>query len=120
MERYSDVQIAAEVHEAIKGLQMVQADRVASAVWDVSHPQLRLVNLRGVERARRGATPREHHQGWVDDMASLGWVYGPVRDPEAKTHPNMVTWERLPWPERHKDELGLLIITWMAGLEWPS
>lgn len=33
----------------------------------------------------------------------MGWVYGPVRDVEAKTHPDMVPFVKLGWRERIKN-----------------
>jgi hypothetical protein len=35
----------------------------------------------------------------------MGWTYGPVRDPIAKTHPDMVPYEDLGWAEQVKDEV---------------
>lgn len=34
-----------------------------------------------------------------------GWVYGPVKDPEAKTHPCLVAYDQLPEAQRYKDKL---------------
>jgi hypothetical protein len=120
MKRYTDEQMAGEVHEAIRGLQIIHLDPTASAIWALSHPQLQLVSLRGVRRVRAtpGITAREHHEGWVDDMAELGWRYGPVRDPDLREHPNLVPYGQLRPEEQHKDAAALLLVTWMAGLEW--
>lgn len=37
--------------------------------------------------------------------ANDGWVYGPVKDPEAKTHPCMVPFDELPYVQRKKDAI---------------
>ncbi len=45
----------------------------------------------------------EAHNSWWQAYHGMGWVYGPVRDPEKKTHPDMVPFEDLGWRERIKD-----------------
>ena len=122
MERYSDLQIAASTTAVISGLREVQLDPDTAAVWAATHPQLRLVALKGVRRVRAnpGITAAEHHEAWVWDMASLGWSIGRERDLQRRTHPNMVQFYLLPPQQQQKDEGGLLWIRFLAGLEWPS
>ena len=36
------------------------------------------------------------HRRWIEERTKAGWVYGPVRDVEAKTSPYLVPWENLP------------------------
>ncbi len=43
------------------------------------------------------------HQSWVDAYKEMGWVYGPKRDVEKKTHPDMVPYDELGHLERDKD-----------------
>ncbi len=43
------------------------------------------------------------HQDWMKAYEKMGWVYGEVRDPEAKTHPDMVSYYKLGHLERDKD-----------------
>jgi predicted nucleic acid-binding Zn-ribbon protein len=45
------------------------------------------------------------HDAWNEGKLNDGWVYGPVKDPVAKTHPCLVPYERLPVEERLKDYL---------------
>jgi hypothetical protein len=66
-------------------------------------------------------TPEEAHESWTREYERMGWRYGPVRDPVAKTHPDMVSFDALPKAERDKDAifLGLveLALRWICQLE---
>lgn len=50
-------------------------------------------------------TPEQSHEGWFAQKESDGWVYGEVKDAEAKTHPCMVAYGDLPEDQRLKDSL---------------
>lgn len=43
------------------------------------------------------------HGRWVVERLSDGWVYGPRRDNEKKTRPQLVPWSSLPEEEKKKD-----------------
>lgn len=45
------------------------------------------------------------HNSWMAHKEADGWVYGPEKDPEAKTHPCMVPFEELPEVQQKKDAL---------------
>lgn len=51
----------------------------------------------------RKSSPEELHGDWVRAYEAMGWRYGEVRDPEAKTHPDMVPFDELPYAEQIKD-----------------
>jgi len=55
-------------------------------------------------------TPEEAHDSWWREYEAMGWTYGPVRDTEAKTHPDMVPFDELPEDERTKDEIFLALV----------
>lgn len=59
----------------------------------------------GVAKAIQGATPEELHESWTAQKVADGWVYGEVKDAEAKTHPCMVPYADLPEAQRRKDGL---------------
>ncbi len=40
---------------------------------------------------------------WVKAYEAMGWRYGPVRDREAKTHPDMLPFDELEQREQDKD-----------------
>lgn len=50
-------------------------------------------------------TPEDSHKGWMAHKAKDGWAYGPVKDPDKKTHPCMVPYSELPPEQRAKDAL---------------
>lgn len=50
-------------------------------------------------------SPEQSHESWMKLKAAEGWMYGPTKDPEAKTHPCMVPYSELPQAQRQKDSL---------------
>ena len=51
----------------------------------------------------RKSSPEELHDDWVRAYEAMGWKYGEVRDPHAKTHPDMVPFDELGFREQIKD-----------------
>ena len=45
------------------------------------------------------------HNSWMKEKVDAGWVYGEVKDPEAKTHPCIVPFDQLPKEQQAKDYL---------------
>lgn len=56
------------------------------------------------------AGPSGSHANWLKDKEADGWVYGETKDPEAKTHPCMVPYEKLPQEQRLKDSIFVAIV----------
>ncbi len=52
-----------------------------------------------------GTTPERSHESWLAAKEADGWVYGEVKDAEAKTHPCMVPYDQLPPEQKRKDEI---------------
>lgn len=52
--------------------------------------------------AVNGDSDEQRHEAWMAMHRDAGWVYGEVFDPAQKTHPNMLPWDDLPLPVRHK------------------
>lgn len=57
----------------------------------------------------RFTDPEEAHNSWWDAYQDMGWVYGPERNVDAKTHPDMVPFEDLGWEERIKDAVYIAL-----------
>ena len=112
--RFTDEQIALVCHTAIMGLQEVLGDSHPSEPFTVSPQQVKDRIIHGVQRARRGATPREMHEEWCQYLFSRGWSYGPKRDEQARTHPNLLDYDDLPAGQRVKDELFLDVVMRLA------
>ena len=45
------------------------------------------------------------HVSWMTHKLKDGWVYGEIKDPEAKTHPCIVDFKELPLEQRMKDHI---------------
>ncbi len=54
--------------------------------------------------------PEDFHNSWIKEKQENGWVYGKVKDPEAKTHPCLMTFDELPAEQRAKDSLFLAVV----------
>jgi hypothetical protein len=50
------------------------------------------------------------HESWRQQKAADGWVYGPVKDPDNKTHPCMVPFSELPADQQFKDRLFRTVV----------
>ncbi len=52
----------------------------------------------------------EQHNSWMKEKVDAGWVYGNVKDAEAKTHPCIVSFEELPKFQQQKDALFCAVV----------
>lgn len=109
--RYTDEQVARVCHDVIRSLQAVQGDPLPSGPWASEPPERKKIVIEMVRAARIGITPRESHANWVREMAALGWVYGPEKDPVSKRHPNMRDYRDLDQFQRAKDRVCLAVVT---------
>ena len=50
------------------------------------------------------------HDSWSAQKVADGWVYGPVKDPVAKTHPCLVPFDDLPVDQQFKDRLFRTVV----------
>lgn len=50
------------------------------------------------------------HGAWMAAKVAAGWVYGAVKDADAKTHPCIVPFEALPPEQQFKDRLFRTIV----------
>ena len=55
-------------------------------------------------------SPEKSHEGWLAQKLAEGWTYGPVKDPEAKTHPCCVPYSELPLAQRAKDYIFIAVV----------
>jgi len=61
-------------------------------------------------RADELPTPEAAHDSWWRAYEAMGWQYGPVRDVEAKTHPDMLPFADLEQREQDKDAVFLALV----------
>ena len=105
-----------------KNIDVLQVARVAhevnraycQALGDNSQPVFEDAPLWQIESALAGvrlhlsnpeAGPKASHESWMKQKVEEGWVYGPVKDAQLKTHPCMVPYDQLPANQRIKDYL---------------
>lgn len=56
------------------------------------------------------STPEQSHESWLTFKRAEGWGFGPVKDPETKSHPCMVPYAELPQEQRVKDALFFAVV----------
>lgn len=108
-------EIARTTHEANRSLQLAHGDPAPSPHWDDAPDWQRESAIMGVDGAISGATPEESHQSWLDVKAAAGWVYGPEKSVELKTHPCFVPYDQLPAAQKVKDHLFVAIVRVLAA-----
>jgi hypothetical protein len=98
--------IAMCCHEANKALCEGTGD-FSQRSWEKAEEWQRNSAIKGVEyfMENPAAPDSAQHDAWVQDKFDAGWVYGEVKDSEAKTHPCMVPFEDLPPEQQAKDTL---------------
>lgn len=56
------------------------------------------------------APPSASHEQWLQHKLKEGWVYGPLKDEVAKTHPCIKPFNELPFDQQRKDCLFAAIV----------
>jgi len=54
--------------------------------------------------------PEASHDAWMAQKRAEGWIYGPTKDPEAKTHPCLLPFDMLPREQQVKDHLFRAVV----------
>lgn len=101
---YEIEEIARVCHEVNRAICQASGDHSQKS-WDESEEWQKESAIKGVQfaLANRDASASAQHEAWMADKAANGWVYGPIKDAVAKTHPCMVTYDELPFEQRVKD-----------------
>ena len=122
--QYSPIDIAMVCHEANRALQILLKFKCpgngikVSDHWEAPYTD-ELTNqiessINGVNFAISGATPEELHAKWCEEKVEQGWVYGPEKDFDKKTHPCLVPYSELHREDLRKDELFAAIVDVMT------
>jgi len=99
------IEIAARAaHEANRAYCLSMDDRSQSP-WNLVGEEKRESCRKGVLGLIAGNGPRQSHEGWMVERTEAGWVHGEIKDEHAKTHPCLVPYDRLPEPQRRKNDL---------------
>lgn len=125
-QRYTPFEIAEVAHEANRVLQQIHNAHHPDTGVPVAAPWAEFPAdqaqgvAEGVVNALRGDTPAELHEGWCEHKREAGWIYGPVKDADAKTHPCLVDYDDLPAYQQEKDDLFSAIVDALGDVEDPD
>lgn len=103
--------IARVCHEANRAYCQALGDDTQVS-WDDAPEWQRTSAIEGVKMhlANPGATPEDSHNNWLKQKTADGWLYGPVKDPVAKTHPCIRYYKELSVEQRAKDHIFRAIV----------
>lgn len=111
--------IAKACHEANRAYCESFGDH-SQVAWEDAPEWQRVSCIEGVRGILKNPdrTPEESHNAWMEHKKADGWVYGPVKDAQAKTHPNMVPYHHVSMlnKDRAKDCIFLAIVRSLACL----
>lgn len=111
---YAVTAIAKVCHEANRLYCNVLGD-YSQRTWESAPQWQRDSTEAGVRAIMRGdvRTPGDLHRSWLREKERTGWVYGAVKDEQAKTHPCMVPFDWLPVEQQAKDCIFFAIASTM-------
>lgn len=106
------IDIARVCHEANRAVQQIQQNPgiAVSLPWDQLDAHTAASIISGVEGVLAGKTPEQSHAGFCAIKIADGWVFGPVKDADAKTHPDLVPYDQLPDDQKQKNVLFNAIV----------
>lgn len=104
-------EIAKVCHEANRAYCQTIGDN-SQLPWEECPDWQRQSAINGVEfhKNNPNSMPEDSHNNWMREKIADGWVYGEVKDPQAKTHPCIVEYDQLPIEQRRKDSLFIAIV----------
>jgi hypothetical protein len=108
---YKVIDIARVCHQANKA--WCEANRDFSQKdWEDAEEWQQDSAITGVRFRLENPDAKEdaQHNAWMEDKIKGGWVYGEVKDAEAKTHPCIVPFNQLPEFQQKKDKLFCAIV----------
>lgn len=111
--------IARTAHDAIRGWCLANGQKeipewADAPEWMVFATRESVAAV--LENLGMPASDQQHDQ-WMAEKFRDGWVFGPKKDPEKKTHPLLIPFEDLPEVERMKDTLINSIVVALAEIE---
>lgn len=96
-------QIARVCHEVNRAYCEALGD-LSQPAWEASPQWQKDSAMLGVKlHSENNVGPRASHESWMAQKVAEGWVYGPVKDPESKTHHCIVPFDMLPQAQQAKD-----------------
>lgn len=113
-ERYDAISACAEAAHELNKIYCVAHGDFSQVPWFMASDWQRGSAIKGVQGVLDGNTPAQSHEAWCQEKLAMGWVYGEIKDPKAKTHPCLVSYEKLDAVQRHKDVLYIGTVKLMA------
>lgn len=107
--------IAKVVHEVNRAACEAAGD-MSQVPWDQASDDAHRSTLRSVHFVLENpdATPASQWAQWKEGKITQGWVYGPVKNADAKTHPCLVDdYTQVPYQDRIKDDLVNAVVNAM-------
>lgn len=103
--------IACLCHEANRAYCQAIGD-TSQLPWDEAPDWQRASAINGVKfhMDNPDAGPDASHNNWLAEKEKDGWVYGPAKDPNKKTHPCVTAYGNLPIEQRAKDYIFAAIV----------
>jgi RyR domain. len=104
-------QIAKVCHDANKSFCEMIGDN-SQVAWEQAPEWQKETMIAGVTFCidNPNALPSANHDSWLKKKEEDGWKYGEIKDPETKTHPCIVPYEKLPIEQQKKNDLFKAIV----------
>lgn len=114
-------EIARICHEVNRAYCAALGD-MSQVAWEEAPDWQRNSAVNGVEMhlGALHAGPEASHESWMREKLAGGWVYGPVKDPEAKTHPCLVRFDELPREQQAKDFIFRAVVLAIITANWDA
>jgi len=105
------IQIAFVCHQANKAWCEANDDTTQKD-WHGAEGWQRQSAIKGVEfrLENPNAGHDAQHNAWLEEKVNDGWVYCEIKDAEAKTHPCIIEFDKLPDFQKKKDALFCAIV----------
>lgn len=109
---HADISGIARLCHEVNHAYCVALGDMSQVPWEMAPDWQRDSVIKGVELhlVNPSAGPQASHESWMAEKVATGWVYGPVKDPAAKTHPCMVPFDQLPREQQAKDYIFRAIV----------
>jgi hypothetical protein len=103
--------IAKICHQANKALCQIHGDH-SQLDWESASMWQHDAAINGVKFHLDNPTalPQASHEAWIKEKVRNGWVYGPVKNAELKTHPCIILFDELLPQDQAKDYLFANIV----------
>lgn len=112
--------VAQVCHEANRAFCLTLGD-ASQPAWVDAPDWQKASAITGVEKIQAGEVtrPEQSHESWSAQKVADGWVFGPTKDPVAKTHPCLVPFTELPAEQQLKDVLFLSVASALLFGRYP-